>query len=127
MSINEVVFNYLLPLKPSGMTGFYYLENNNESLPPYSTIFQIDDPRDIILLCPDDQGQTRFQLDVFDFDHTTGINTREEYIALVEGLRAQVISGYSIRDSKVVNTSDRSNSINNLFQFSLEFIVQWQK
>ena len=127
MTINQAVFNYLKPLMPSGLNGFFYLENNNSVKAPYSTIFQIDDPKDRTLLCATDEGQTRFQIDVFDLYHDTGIDYRYEWETIASGLRGQTFDDIYVMDSQVVNEADRPNTENNLFQFSFELLVMWRK
>lgn len=127
MTINQIVFNFLQPLIPSGINGFYYLENNNSVKAPYSTIFQIDDPKERALLCPDDEGQTRFQIDVFDLYHDTGIDYRQSIQEACEGLRGYSESGFDIWNAQVFNVSDSPNTVNNLFQFSFELVVNWRK
>lgn len=129
MTINQIVYNYLkTPIEAlTGMNGFFYMENNNEVKAPYTTIFMVDDPRDNLSLCASEEGQTRFQIDVFDIYHDTGINYRSDIELIAQGLQSQTINGYTLYNAQVLNINDRANTENNLFQFSFELIVSWEK
>ena len=127
MTINQAVYNYIKPLIPSSLTGFYYLENNNQSVAPYGTIYQIDDPKVKTSFCATDEGQTRFQIDIFDNDHARGIDLREQMYEIAEGINPSVISDITIYNAIISNVTDRANTVNGLFQFSFEIVISWQK
>ena len=109
-----------------GKAGVYHIEARDKKQ-PYATIWNIDDPKDDAFLCAVEEGQTRYQCDVFTKKQINGINKREVFKTVVDNLQPSKIDGFDIYQVEVINEAERGNTVNGLFQFSFEAILHWSK
>ena len=128
MSISETFYNYI-NTNFTSTNGVFYLINDNEVKAPYAVISLIDDPQETLSLCATDQGQSRFQMDIYEIASKikNGNDKREDLKAVVRGLIAQTISGYKFINVQAINSADRQGTEGNLIQYSFEALVEWEQ
>jgi hypothetical protein len=128
-TVNEIVFNHLK--NDSDMIAqfdrVYYTLNDNKTKSPYAVVYLIDDTKDIVENCPLDQGQARFQCEVYTKSYTKGINKRQIYQSVMKKLDSTVTDSFSLDYIKILNVNDSSDTINGLFNFNFETIVNWRQ
>ena len=126
-NIHSVYLNYLKANLPTNVKGMYLIEKSTNAETPYGVVFDVDDPKVIMNLCVSDQGQTRFQVDVFDTRAPRGQLSRDALQATTLALTNTTISGIYISSARITNIVSRPNTVDKLFQLSFEVILEWEK
>ena len=127
-TINEVVYEHLLNNVNFNATfdKLAYIINESTVKNNYGVIFMVDDPKDYEMLCPDDQGQARFQCETYNRSFMNGINARKVFQEAMRALEATVTDDFNVWKVRTLNISDPSDKIQGLFAFSFECIVYWE-
>jgi hypothetical protein len=125
-NIQKVYLNYLKANLPADVKSMSLIENKDGDY-PYGVVFDVDDPKTKMNLCVSDQGQTRFQVDVFDKRAPRGQESRDSLQASTEALTNTTIEGIYIASARITNVVSRPNTVDSMFQLSFECVLEWEK
>jgi hypothetical protein len=125
MSLGNTFYDYI-NTNFTSTNGVFMNLNDNEVVAPYVVINLVDDPMVHNNLCKTEQGQARFQMDIYTTKVKDGYTKREALQAVVRNLSGKVVDGYSFINVQALNANDRFGAVGQLYQYSFEAYVEWE-
>ena len=128
-TINEIFYEHLIndSALNAAVDNISYILNESNIKNNYAVTYMVDDPKDRLFLCADDEGQARFECILFHTQVSTGVNNRQIFQDTAKSIASTTVGDYRINDVNIVNVSDSATNINDLFEFSFEFVISWEK